>query len=576
MPAPSTAAQHVSSYSIRIDGRLIEKAYLDAVREVRVVSSLGTPDVCTFKIGLEMPRRQGDPHMIDRMPFSVGKAIEVSLGEKEGRAPSALFKGSLVTVEPTFGAGGVQVLVRALDPAHKLFRGRRVKAYQQQTISDIVRSVCSVAGVPVSVSASGGPLEHVMQANETDWEFIHRLGDRIGFEFVVVDAQAKFRPRARAGAEIVLEYPEQLFEFSPRVTATQQVDSVEVRGYDAKTKDVIVGNATTPAVLSEYGITRSDVHKDFKGAKVLVATEPVEDARHAEKTAQALLDRMGDHHASAEGTTSGNPAIKAGVTIKVEGVGRSFGGKLRVHTATHVLRGGGTYETHFTSSPAATIAGALGGGAMAPGGAGQSFADGLVMAIVTNNRDPDAMGRVKVKFPELGTDNESGWAPVAVPSAGKERGLMMLPVVDEQVLVAFEHGDPSRPIVIGSLFNGKDKPGVELAAEDGSMGLRSDKKLISRAKEEIELEGGKTYTVKVKGDVAETFEAKLTTTVTGEVTLESKQGKLTLKAMQDISLTTTGGNVTISGNMVKIEAKGQLDLSSSGITNVKGTMVNLG
>src|SRR5205085_2988322 len=84
---------------------------------------------------------------------------------------------------------------------------------------------------------------------------------------------------------------------------------------------------------------------------------------------------------------------------------------------------------------------------------------GVVVGVVTNNQDdPDGLGRVKVKFPWLSNDEESFWARVAVPMAGKERGFYFLPEVEDEVLVAFEHGDPRFPYVLGSLWNGQDKP----------------------------------------------------------------------------------------------------------------------
>ena len=65
---------------------------------------------------------------------------------------------------------------------------------------------------------------------------------------------------------------------------------------------------------------------------------------------------------------------------------------------------------------------------------------------------------MRVKYPSLSTPRV-GVGAVATPSAGKDRGLLMLPQVDEEVVIGFEHGDARRPIVLGSLFNGQDKPG---------------------------------------------------------------------------------------------------------------------
>ena len=82
---------------------------------------------------------------------------------------------------------------------------------------------------------------------------------------------------------------------------------------------------------------------------------------------------------------------------------------------------------------------------------------GVVIGLVTNNNDPQNLGRVKVMFPWLSDNLESDWFRVASPMAGAGRGIMFMPEVDDEVLVAFEHGNPQRGIVVGSLWNGKDK-----------------------------------------------------------------------------------------------------------------------
>ncbi len=86
---------------------------------------------------------------------------------------------------------------------------------------------------------------------------------------------------------------------------------------------------------------------------------------------------------------------------------------------------------------------------------------GVVVGIVTNNQDPDKLGRVKVKFPWLSDGEESYWARVAVPMAGAARGTYVLPDVEDEVLVAFDRGDMAVPYIIGGLWNGKDKPPMD-------------------------------------------------------------------------------------------------------------------
>ena len=82
---------------------------------------------------------------------------------------------------------------------------------------------------------------------------------------------------------------------------------------------------------------------------------------------------------------------------------------------------------------------------------------GLVVGEVTNINDPNQMGRVKVRFPGLDTTQESAWGRLLTPGGGASRGSVMIPEVGDEVLVAFEHGDPRQPIILGGLF-GTSRP----------------------------------------------------------------------------------------------------------------------
>lgn len=83
---------------------------------------------------------------------------------------------------------------------------------------------------------------------------------------------------------------------------------------------------------------------------------------------------------------------------------------------------------------------------------------GVVTAIVKNLKDPNGQGRIELQFPWLSDSLRSYWAPVAAPLAGKGRGLFFMPEIDDEVLVAFEHGSFDHPYIIGFLWNGVDMP----------------------------------------------------------------------------------------------------------------------
>jgi uncharacterized protein involved in type VI secretion and phage assembly len=86
---------------------------------------------------------------------------------------------------------------------------------------------------------------------------------------------------------------------------------------------------------------------------------------------------------------------------------------------------------------------------------------GAFPALVTDIVDPEGLGRVKIALPwspdTAGARYET-WARLATFMAGNNRGSWFIPDVDDEVLIVFEGGDPRRPYVIGSLWNGKDSP----------------------------------------------------------------------------------------------------------------------
>ncbi len=111
---------------------------------------------------------------------------------------------------------------------------------------------------------------------------------------------------------------------------------------------------------------------------------------------------------------------------------------------------------------------------------------GAAVGIVTNNNDPDGLGRVKLRFPWLSDQDESHWARIATLMAGHKRGTFFLPEVEDEVLVAFENGNLETPYVIGCLWNGKDKP--PLTNDDQKNNIRQ---ITSRSGHTITLDDNK-------------------------------------------------------------------------------------
>ncbi|HEX2643884.1 MAG TPA: phage baseplate assembly protein V [Thermoanaerobaculia bacterium] len=195
---------------------------------------------------------------------------------------------------------------------------------------------------------------------------------------------------------------------------------------------------------------------------------------------------------------------------------------------------------------------------------------GVMTGIVTNNQDPDGLGRVKLRFPWLSKEHESNWARVISPMAGNGRGLYVLPEVDDEVLVAFEHGRVDFPFVLGSLWNGKDKPPG--ANDDGKNNVRA---LKSRSGHTISLDDTegkeKIEIIDAKGKesiVLDTAQNTITITADKDIVIESKNGKVQITAKQGIEIKSQDGPASL-------EAGGNVDVKAGGNANVKGSTINL-
>jgi uncharacterized protein involved in type VI secretion and phage assembly len=193
---------------------------------------------------------------------------------------------------------------------------------------------------------------------------------------------------------------------------------------------------------------------------------------------------------------------------------------------------------------------------------------GVVVAVVTNNQDPDKMGRVKVKFPWLSGEDESQWARVVSPMAGKERGVYFLPEVDDEVLVAFDNGDMHFPYVLGALWNGQDAP--PLANDDGKNNVRLIK---SRSGHVIRLtdEDGKE-----KIEIVDKTEKN-------SIVFDTAANTITITADKDISLSAAKGTIKLDAQKVeikssadtKVEAGAGLEVKASAQMKLQGATIDL-
>jgi uncharacterized protein involved in type VI secretion and phage assembly len=249
----------------------------------------------------------------------------------------------------------------------------------------------------------------------------------------------------------------------------------------------------------------------------------------------------------------GSAALKAGVAVSVAGVDPALSGKWLISGSRHEF-GNGAYRTalEFTGRQDRSILGLVNQGSTAA----PVRLPGVVIALVDDNDDPEKMGRVRLRYPWMGEDAVSYWARVAMPGAGKDYGIAWLPQVGDEVLVAFEHGDPSRPYVVGGLWNGSDTIPFDYGSD---------------------LDAGKvTYC----GFVSRTGHriSFLESSSESKIHLLSKGGEVSIvldDMNKELKVETTGKIVFDAQGDVEIKAGGSLKLEATGQVTVKGATVAL-
>lgn len=191
---------------------------------------------------------------------------------------------------------------------------------------------------------------------------------------------------------------------------------------------------------------------------------------------------------------------------------------------------------------------------------------GVAVAVVTQNQDDEGQCRVRVSYPWHDKPRDSYWARLAVPMAGNERGLVMIPEVGDEVLVAFEREDLRFPYVLGALWNGEDAP--PLANDDGN----NDKRILkSRKAHYLLFDDGSRGVVELShvngGKVRFDDDGIVVSDDNGnQIKIESASGAMTIEA---------GGRLQIRAASISIESNTTLDIKANSTLSVRGSLVSI-
>jgi type VI secretion system secreted protein VgrG len=493
----------------------------------------------------------------------IGRFVIVDIQHGNDNSNAYIFKGVVTKVSMTGKNGKKGYLVlEGASPTIMLERGRRMDVYSDMNLYNIFNKV--IDGVYsdymkcLNDPTFKNKIDFLMQYNETDWEFLKRISYLYGENLFYSGSEILFGAYEEWEA-IKLTYDHEIedIEFNTRMLPNSSISYQYIAEQD-----------TIIEKQSPSTIDNSNSYLD--------AMEEYNTALTSDKPAKKLIGAPSYNNTEIAETVKRDKTRTASQTVYITGKSKTYKstigrlmtlcmpegfstqrelGTYRVIKSTHIIGQNLTYENYFEAVPASLTT--------MPVAEPKMPVAESVLGKVTSHEDPKGIGRIQVDF-AFANQYSRIWMRVMTPSAGvsdngqKNRGIVFVPEVGDQVMVGFEYGDPNRPYVMGSMFHGSNGQGGSNNNTEKSIITRSGIKIVFNddAKSlHIEDPSGNTWDMDGNGNIAVNAPKNMTITV-GE-NMDVTVGKnITVNA---------GENIDVSaGKDINETASGDINQTASG------------
>ena len=506
----------------------IGKDGLSSFKSLRIDQSTGAHHHFDLTVDLESGGNR-QVHNISSSKEWLGKDIIVKAANKP------FFCGIVTNIElhrdgSDFGC----IQVSGYSSTYRMETAPSCYSWNDRSIGDVVKSLCSDGKVQLALNAAHKKqLDYICQYEESDFDFVRRLALQYQ-EWMYYDGlKLVFGKPRRLPDPIKMEFgtslsslniglqtlarPEQVFTFHSG--ANREMDRKtpdKAYGHDRMAGDAFrAALPSYPKAARQYSIQRVSSIDDLENYVLL---------KQAAETAET-------HYVTAE---SQDPRLHVGSVISLyssflKGVGnlsQESLGDFIIIEMTHEVSESCYYKNRFKAIPGTVMS--------LPNPKVEMPLAETQMATVLSNADPHGAGRVQVRM-NWQTDNmRTSWVRVMTPDGGgskdvkSNRGFVFIPEVGDQVLLGFRHGDPARPYVMGSLFNG--------TTGKGGFDSNHKKSLTTRS--------GSTVTF---DDTAHTI--LLQTTRANKIFIDELNGTITISSAEEVNVNTKNVNINASENM---------------------------
>lgn len=327
---------------IRLDGQEVAPEVAGSIEAVRLY--LSRESASAFELIVNDERRRGS----EASPLCDAHEIEILLGY-EGRL-TRVFSGEITAWRVELERDGPDVLVvRGMDRAHRLMLGQKTRTFSAARTADVVAQVARENGLAARIGPDTIELDHCVQANETDFDFLRRLAELEGCELFVEGRTLHFERPSAAGGELRFVFGEGIEVFTPVIDYRAPLSEVEVRGWDPATRSAVVQVAREGVEAVELaGRQRGSALARFGATtpKLVSSDYALDAAEEASARARSIRARRSMEFLTAEVEVPGNAAVVPGQIVRVDKVGPLYSGRYYVREANHFFDAAG-YTTIF-------------------------------------------------------------------------------------------------------------------------------------------------------------------------------------------------------------------------------------
>ena len=497
--------QTLPNVRVEVAGRPLSGAYVTSLGELHVRQRLALPS----QAELIFFGRGGGP--LEASEIEPGASLRIALEDR----PEPLFVGEVTAVELAYGGdGSLDVSVRGYDPLHRLRKRQGVKAHVRMTLQDLVRKLARELDLKAKTASRASLRRFIIQHQQSDLDLLVQEAESNGLYPIVWDDVLHLVTLEGIGRHVDLSLGETLLEARLEANGDLACRQVVAEGWDTSRIERHEAQATKPRAGSG-GVAAVQVGGAGKHRLVDVIAD---ERSQVEGFAQAELDRRVASEVTLTGLAEGDPKLRPGARVQVEGIAERYRGQYVLTSVNHTITEEAGFVSEIQTAP--------------PRWRRRHRSAATSWGTVSRVDDPANLGRLRVNLPTYG-DVETDWMSVVCPGAGRGTGLLALPDVGDRVLVLFAQGDPAEGIVLGGLY--------------GSQGLPDDVVSLGRVA---------SYTFSTPGGQRlELNDAK------GRVRLENADGSFVelgkrsvrLHARAELTIEAPGQNINIRGRHIDFQ-----------------------